>query len=307
MDIKEYSYVLSVVENGSISEAAKALYISQPALSIYLRNLEERIGGKLFYKSGGTLYLTDIGKRYYECAKKIVALDRTLERDLLELKNRESGEVVLGVPATRGVRFLYQVLPVFRDQYPGIRVKIQEGTSVRIEAMAHDRQVDIAVLHYPFKEYQLDYTVLGKEEIGVIIPQDNPVCEKGQSRPDCSFPWMDMSELRSEEFILFRKGQRMRQAADYIFETAGYEPKILWELSNATSIYRLSSSGMGPTILPLEFCASHGAHGVQMFSVGESPLYYNVVAAYASREQLSYSAQALLQVIQSVYEPGGPY
>ncbi len=301
MNVNEYSYVLAVMECGSISEAAKALYISQPALSMYIRNLENRLGDKLFYKSGGTLHLTDIGMRYCEYAQKIVSLDRALEREIRELKNQESGEVILGVPTTRGEEFLSQVLPVFQEQYPGIQVKIVEGTSAKLETMAYERQIDIAILHYPFKEYSLEYTALTQEEVCLFVPSDFPICEKAQGRPGHDFLWMDMAHLRQEKFILFRKGQRMRQAADTLFQAAGYEPNILWELSSAMSIYRLTCCGMGASIGIGKFYTSHKTKDIQAFSVGEIPLYYNVVAAYASREKLSHSAQAMLQVIQGIY------
>ena len=302
MDIKEYSYVLAVAECGSISEAAKTLYISQPALSIYLRNLEARIGNKLFFKSDGKLYFTEIGKRYCAYAQQIVTLDQTLAREMRELQNRECGEVVLGIPVTRSENLLPLILPTFKKKFPGILVKVVDGTSVQIEAMVHERKIDIAVLNYPFKEYELEYTVLGQDEIGVIIPEDRPVCQKAQLRPGYVLPWLDMAELRDEEFILFRKGQRMRQAADQLFHAAGYTPKILWELSSATSIYHLVCSGMGLAVLPAEFGISRGSQGVQVYSVSETPLYYDIVAAYASQEQLSSSAQAMLQTIQNIYQ-----
>lgn len=301
MDIKEYSYVLAVVENGSISEAARALYVSQPALSIYIRNLENRMGIKLFHKVSGNLHLTDAGRHYLEYAKKIVALDEAWERELVELKNLERGEVALGVTAMRGSGIVYKLLPVFREKYPGIKVLIKEETSVRLEELTYSRQLDISLLYYPFRNYKLDFSVLSHDEIVVVIPKDNPVCELAQYREGYTLPWIDFTALKNEEFVLLSKGQRIRQVADKLFEEAGFEPKVVGELRNAGNTFRMSAVGMGISITTADYCRQQNNSNIRFFAVGNKPLYANFVAAYPSREKLSRSAKAILDVIQSMY------
>ena len=302
MDIKEYRYILAIFKGGSISEASRQLYISQPSLSIYLHALEERIGTKLFLKVRGNLQLTDAGKRYIEYAEKIAALDDALGRELQEIKNVTSGEVVLGVTATRGMRLLQVLLPAFKEKYPGITVKIVEGYSANLEDMVRTSKVDIAVLNHSFTQDDLDYTVLSSEEIVVVIPADYDVNKMAQHRKSGELPWIDIAHLGQQPFILLHKEQRMRQIVDGLFQNANIQPPILWELSSATTAFQLSASGLGLSVVTSTYPNVTKDPRVNAYSIGTPPLRTNVVAAYADKSRLSNAALAMLDMIMQSYK-----
>ena len=82
MDIKEYRYVYEIARQGGISRAARALFISQPSLSAYLKGLEGRLGVSLFEQADGKLHPTQAGRLYLEHAEQILALDKQLMESL---------------------------------------------------------------------------------------------------------------------------------------------------------------------------------------------------------------------------------
>ena len=80
MDIREYSYILKIAECGNLTRAAEELYIAQSALSMYIRNLEQHLGIKLYHKVGRQLVFTPEGERYLYYAKQITAIDRSVKQ-----------------------------------------------------------------------------------------------------------------------------------------------------------------------------------------------------------------------------------
>lgn len=301
MDVKEYSYVLQVAQSGSISEAARKLHIAQPSLSIYLRSLEDRLGVRLFYKVKNRLALTAAGQRYVDYAQRIVTLDNALEREIQEIKSISRGEVILGVTATRGMKLLELVLPEFTDQYPNIKVTIKEGHSSALEKMLLSHEIDIAVMHHPFLSDDLDYTVLSTEHIIVIVPAHLAVNEYAIYEESEALPWIDISHFADEPFILLRKEQRMRQIIDRIFEQAGISPPVRWELSNATTAYRLSVAGLGSTVVADTFFSPAIDPAVRAYRIGSPAVTNSVVVAYHQKEYLSHAANAMLKTIVELY------
>ena len=300
MDIREYKYILAIAESGGITEAARKLFISQPALSIFLNSLENRIGVKLFLRQRNCLYLTESGKMYVEYAKRISSLDDALGRELADIKNLTRGEVVLGVTETRGMNLLHLQLPVYRSRYPGITVKLVEGHSYTLERMLHDRTIDIAVLSQTLDPDDLEFTLLSKEEVILIVPADFTVNQHAVERPG-ERSWMDIRHLENEPFILLHKEQRIRQLSDMLFSEAGISPQVVWELSSATTTYKLATKGLGICILTANYHDNNFPDTVNTYSVGTPPLVSNIVAAYLKKENLSKSALAMLDTIIETY------
>ena len=169
MDIKEYRYLLTVIKCGGISKAAEKLNISQPSLSKYIQNLEGRLGVKFFYKADGIIHLTYAGKRYVEYAEKISNLDLAVTREIENIKNNESGEVIIGITVTRGSVLLSKILPLLDNSFPKISFKITEGTSEILEEKLIQRKIDFAFLNLPFHKHDLEYTELEDEKIVITM------------------------------------------------------------------------------------------------------------------------------------------
>jgi DNA-binding transcriptional LysR family regulator len=302
MDVKEYKYILSVITQGGISEAARTLHISQPSLSAYIKNLENKAGIIFFHKVDGIMHLTSAGKLYLDYAQKIVDLDEALSLELMKIQNLDSGEVNLGITATRGTLFLHRLLPVLKRRYPGILIRLTECSSgVQLEELVRRRQVDFGFLTYPFIKHQLSYEELFTEDMVVTIPASDPVCRRAKRIPGKDFPWIDLQYLRDREFILHKKGQRLRQAADELFAQANLEPRILWETASAITAYNLSAANMGLAITSSAYCLVQNSPQLRFFSLGSPPLVYKTILAYVSRETLSNSALAVIGEVKKFF------
>ena len=301
MDVKEYKYILTVVKCGGITEAAVQLNISQPSLSAYIKNLEYRTGINFFHKKDGILYISSAGKTYLEYAQKILDLDEKLMYELEAIKNLDSGEVTIGITATRGMLYLPLILPELKQKYPGITIKINEcNSSLQLEELINNHKVDFGICSFPFIKYDLAYEELASEEIVVALPADDPVCGQAIEQSGKSIKWLDILLLKDRNFILQKKGQRLREAADDIFAQAGIKPRISLETSSAITAYNLSSLGMGPAITSSDFSVVKGSPDMTFFTIGDPPKVYKTVLAYVSPGILSNTAMAIIEYIKNI-------
>ena len=110
MNLKEQEYVCALAENGTITAAAKELFISQPALSIYINNLEKSLGVRLFERVGKQFILTYAGEQYVEKAKLILQLSHELDEKLKDITGNYSGRIRIGVQLRRATGFLPPVI-----------------------------------------------------------------------------------------------------------------------------------------------------------------------------------------------------
>ena len=222
-------------------------------------------------------------------------------RELKAINNLDSGEVSIGITATRGMLCLPLILPELKTMHPGITVKINEcNSSLQLEEMIYKNKVDFGIGTFPFVKYDLVHEELTTEEIVVTLPVDDPVCVHAQIKRGEKFKWLDISLLKDREFILHKKGQRLREASDEIFFRAGFKPLISLETSNAITAYNLSRQGMGPTITSSEFSLVKSSPDMAFFSIGDQPKVYAMVLAYVSPEILSNTSRAIIEQIKNI-------
>ena len=299
MDIREYSYILAVVECGTISKAAEKLYISQPSLSTYIKNLENRLGFSFFEKNSTKGLLTPEGSLYVEYARQIVTLNNNLYLQLDHMKERKTRMVRMGIPHTRAYVVLPKILPVAEQLCPQILLQVKEGTSIELENALQLNELDFAILNYPFKVEKLEYQVLKEEEMVLVVPEKNPICQFGVSRPDCAYPWMDLKYLDGQPLIVQQRGQRLRQISDHLMEEADVHPRIIYETKNSLLINKLSQMGWGVSfifdpVLEDPFFQT----GIHAFSVGNPKTLRKLVFAYPEGGKLSGAAREMMEVVK---------
>lgn len=300
MDIKEYRYVWEVAQQGGVSRAAKALYIAQPSLSAYLKNLESRLGVQLFEQVEGRLRPTCAGQMYLEHARQILAIDRALMEQLEGVRSGRAGLVRIGVAATRSCFILPGLLTAFRQRNPGVQVQVFEGISKELEEKAYHREVDLVLLNRPFKEYDLDFTPLFEEETVVAVPAQYPV--PAQPRGAGKYPAVEVKALEQLPFILLTPGQRLRQVADGLFLQAGVRPRVALETHSATTAYNLACTGLGACFSHDTLCGEQPDERVRVFSLAPQPILRQFVAAWPKSCPPAGPAAAILRTVVDCME-----
>lgn len=297
MDIKEYRYIWEIARQGGISRAARELYISQPSLSVYLKNMEQRLGFPLFEQVDGRLRPTREGELYLDHAEQILSIDSALMESFERLRQNKSGLVRIGVAGTRLAYVLTYILNHCREEYPDIELKFVEGISRELEELVHHREVDFILVNLPFRKYPLEYQVLFDEQVVLAVPAAFPVCAAAEERPQWRHPWVDIQQLQDVPLTLLKPGQRLREIADRIFGEAGVSPSVFMETQSAETAMSLVRTGQSACFIYDSYVKNMPSAKVRAFCVGESPVYQQYVAAYPRNARLSLPAQAILGVI----------
>ena len=307
MEIKDFTYVLTIAEHQGITKAAEQLYLTQPALSIYLKNLEDRLGVPLFKRVGKKFILTYAGEKFVEEGRRVLRISTRLEKELVDIRENGKGELRIGMPLLRGITLLPATLPAFRREYPNVKVTIYEEDDGQLESLVLDGEIDLAIFNRPIDNRNLNHIQLSTEEIVLCACQEHPLARQASTRPGCRYPWVDIRHCREEAFILNYPAQRTWQIAQQIFAEAGFEPKVVLQVRSLMTTVALCAEGLGmcfsseryiknvlPGVRPVAFSIGN--------SMGDPALQMNLVASHRRDAHLTIFARRFIQLCQELYQ-----
>lgn len=240
MTIRHLKILLAVCDSGyNATRAASELHMTQPAVSLAIRELEEYYGVALFDRIGRRLKITEAGQRFCEYASHIVSLFDDMEKGM---RNWDSfGILRVGASITIGSHFLPNYVKAFYSRYPGTEVRTIIGPSDQLEQKILNNDLDFALIegvaHVPSfvsEEYMEDHLV-------VICPAD------GGLRPGQE---ISIDEFRRQNFLLREQGSGTREVFDRAIEQAGFSVTPIWEAMSTTALVNAVINGLGISVLP---------------------------------------------------------
>ena len=175
MQTTAYEYVFAIAKHHSISKAARELCITQPALTKYLKRLEEDLGTQLFDRAVIPISLTPAGKKFVEKAALILEIERSLQYDLNQISTDVRGKVTVGMNTEFCSNTIPYVLPEFRFRYPEIEVQIREGHNRLLFDELESGKVDIVYSAYSMSAMEFTYDLIYSEPILLAMPADHPL------------------------------------------------------------------------------------------------------------------------------------
>ena len=221
MNEKHMQYVLTVLKEGSFTNAAKKLYVSQPSLSQIIKTAESNLGAPIFDRSTDPITLTPAGQLYVEAARQVTTISTNLRKQVEELSKEEFGTIRLGISVQRGMELLPELYPRFKKRFPHVGLELHEQGSATMEKSVLEGEVGIALLTtFPLHE-ELVYDLIQEEKLVLIV---NRECELAK-RIAPGTP-IDILEARDETFISSQSGHSVRTIQDSLFITRDMKPKI---------------------------------------------------------------------------------
>ena len=298
MNLKEQSYVCVLSECGNITKASERLYISQPALSIYINNLEKYLGVKLFDRTGKKFLLTSAGEIYVDKARKMLELKKEFEEELGELLDNKRGRIRLGVQLRREAWLLPPVLSKFKKEYPGIEVIIREGTMHELWEMLDGYELDLVLMNAAFLRKDMEYQELFEEEILIAVPQVHPLNEKGIYVEGSRYRRLDLKWLEGEPLILQHPNQSLRADVDGALKEAGVHPGHIQVIRNIETAIQMVAEGMGIGFNRESYAINMKYRKrVNYYTMGESPKTSTFVAGYRKGMHVSLYTQRFIDLI----------
>lgn len=224
MNLKQAQYVKTIAECGSITAAAKKLFVSQPSLSQMLRQLEQETGLPIFDRSTSPMRLTYAGEKYLHAAERILAANAELDSQLREIRHEHAGRLRLGISVTRAMQVMPLVMPIFQQQYPNVSLQMTESGSANLEEMLRGGSIDLAFAALESTSPSLAYELLEQETIGVLAGRDAAI-----TRQNPNGTALPLEAFRRERFVSLTKGHSSRITQDKLFRKYGLSPNILLE------------------------------------------------------------------------------
>ena len=221
MNEKHMQYVLTVLKEGSFTNAAKKLYVSQPSLSQVIKTAESNLGAPIFDRSTDPITLTPAGQLYVEAARQVTTISTNLRKQVEELSKEEFGTILLGISVQRGMELLPELYPRFKKRFPHVGLELHEQGSATMEKSVLEGEVGIALLTTFPRHEELVYDLIQEEKLVLIV---NRECELAK-RIAPGTP-IDILEARDETFISSQSGHSVRTIQDSLFITRDMKPKI---------------------------------------------------------------------------------
>ena len=242
ISVEQLNAFRAVAEEKSFTKAAEKIFRTQPAVSQAIQSLEEELGERLFMRHGRTSMLTQAGRILLEHVEEAF---ETLERGRLRieaLKELSEGELTISTSDTTAFYILPDVLQEFRDQYPGIDVRIHCRPSPVSAEQVLAHQADIGIVTLP-----IEHPKLASEPL--IIREDVAICAPGHELTKRRI--IAFRDLAEYPLLLLDRGSNTRAYIDHRLSEAGLTPKIAMELGSIEVIKKLVQLDFGVSIVPL--------------------------------------------------------
>lgn len=245
MNIKQARYIKTIAECGTVTAAAKALYVSQPSLSQMLHQVEDELGLPIFDRSVSPFRLTYAGEKYIQAAERILAANEQLEMQISELKHEHSGRIRLGVSVSRALQLLPKVVPMFQAQYPDVQLELVECGSAGLEALLVSGKIDVALAALDPVGRNITYELIERETVGVLAGRDTKLAKRLASGTTIS-----LLECSGENFVSLTREHSARLIQDKLFRKYDMNPRILLETNSLDLCRRIALDSGACMIMP---------------------------------------------------------
>lgn len=301
MDHREMEYVIVIAQEKNLSKAAERLFISQPALSRFLGKLENELGTPLFERKNRQYVPTMAGELYLDTARKILRLQQQFDAELKSLIQTSRGVISMGITPGRGHTLLPHVLPAFREYFPDYEIQVYEENVETLEQYLMNGTIEVAffTMLEQARLEQKHYTceLLSREELVICTPRKGNYELLAKNEPGRRYPWIDLKYLENDCFLTLKKNMRLGQFAAAILEKYQIEPRVV-ELSTIDTALALVARQYGVAFASGYKIEEHEcANDISVFSFGDQPELWDLVAAYKNDAQLKQPVRQLIRLV----------
>lgn len=233
-----------VIEEGSISQAARASFISQPAVTSQIRQLEKHYGAALFDRKAGKLKLTEAGSALYPYAKEIIDNYKRSEEAVKSIANKDATTLNIGASLTIGEYLLPRILGDFQKEHKNLKFKLTIGNTPSTISSLESRDIDIALVEGAFLHDE-DFKIekFAEDQLILIVSNDHRWSDREE---------IEIEELIEEKMIWREENAGIRKIIEKVLEENNTLDKVrsYMELSSTQSIKSAVEAGLGIGIIP---------------------------------------------------------
>jgi DNA-binding transcriptional LysR family regulator len=238
----------AIAAEGSFKRAADSLYVSQPAVSLQVQNLERQLDVPLFDRGGRRAQLTEAGHLLLSYGDRILTLCQETCRAIEDLQNLQGGTLIVGASQTTGTYLLPRMIGLFRQRYTDVAVQLHVHSTRRTAWSVANGQIDLAIIGGevpPELQESLEILPYAEDELALILPTDHPLVRSSAIQKD---------DLYKLNFIALDSQSTIRKVIDQVLTRCGIETrrlKIEMELNSIEAIKNAVQAGLGAAFVSI--------------------------------------------------------
>lgn len=299
-------YIKAIAEARNISVAAEVLGISQPALSAYLKKLEEQLGTVLFDRTKKPLSLTESGRVYLRYLDRLEALNKEFMQQISDFEELRTGNLTIGGASFFNVAYLPDAVAEFISQYPGVNVSIVDGKVPDISLAALNGQIDLFITPTADDAERFAYEKLLDEKIFICVPKQWQINEELKNQQRDGYYVLGATEFekfKDRSFILLHQEQHIGKKMQEIFNRYGFHPEHTVTVEQTMTSLALTRAGVGISMVTESTITNSNSK--------EYPCLYLADADICSREMFAayplnkYLAKATREFLHILKERAG--
>lgn len=244
---RDLEYIRAIEKYGSMTKAAEKIYISQSALSQYIKRIEESLGVDIFDRSKKPLSLTDAGVFYKNSLEEIDLIKEETREKIEALSKLQIGKINIGSTDYQTYYFLSDALRVFDKKFPGIKVNLIEEKTDDLNKLALEGACDFVITYETSSYEDLEYVELYEEEVFIAVSKESPLADFKKERAIGEIP---ASKLLGERMINAKKGQNLRLQYHELDRLTGGSLRSVLETESIFIARKFVEEGLGIALLP---------------------------------------------------------
>lgn len=243
MNLSWLQTFIFIVEKKSLTRAARALHLTQPAVSKQLNSLERYYGVPLLHRTSRHLEVTEAGKIVYEHSKKIIEALKASLADVQALDKNLHGDLLLGASTIPGEYILPAALKRFQDLYPQVRTRLEIGDSTEVGRLILDGEVEAGIIGVDLKNPALKQEAIFQDELVVIAPPHHPLAGREM---------ITLKDFIEEQVVVRERGSGTRLVIENKLKEKGISPErlnIKLEMGSTEAVVNAVAAGLGISLV----------------------------------------------------------
>lgn len=286
--IRQLEIFIAVSRAESYTQAAKEIHLTQPAVSMQIKQLEHQLGIPLFEQLGKKIYLTEAGKEIYQHARNILDQLDEMETFIDNIKGLNQGKLRISV-ATTANYFAPTLLSTFYKRFPGVTVTLDITNRQTLIQQLDENEVDLVIMGKPPKNMPLDATPFMDNPLVIIAPPDHPLARKKK---------IPIAQLEKEIFLVREPGSGTRVVMEKFFKNHNLQVTTGMEISSSEAIKQSVSAGMGLALIQVDAIQTElKLKQLAILNVEHLPIERHWYIVHRKGKRLSMLADAFKQFI----------
>lgn len=289
MTLKQIRAFLAVAQSLSFAVACERLHLSQSALSLTIKALEEGLGGRLFSRNTRNVALTPEGESLLPLARRLVADWDNAEDEMRQRFTLQRGRVTLAAMPSFAGNLLPPILRTFRARYPNVNVTVNDVINEQVLEMVRDRHVELGVAFEPMQSSSLAFTPLYLDRFVAVVPLDSPLAQRSEIQ------WQTLLE---QPFITLQRPSTVRVMLEEHLQSRGMKLPVEFESHQLATVGRMVASGLGVSAVPALCVGQMHELGARCITLSDPVIERAIGVLTKPGHELSAAAQVLFDTLR---------